>query len=151
MIYIDVTKSNEFALNINNNQRGWPNNYAGSPPVQQDTGNVQFRFTHILSNHFTFYSPVICYPLTYQDPIPPSSARFYGRYNDRYVDFEWQQAYIGDKLIYDGEYLVEVNEAGTTLYEGIWKVTGNSSVESDPFVEYQSDNEGNDNYIYIEE
>jgi hypothetical protein len=44
------------------------------------------------------------------------------------------QAYMS----YDGEYSVTItNDQQAVLYNGIWKVTGNSEIEENPFVEYK--------------
>jgi len=138
MIYIDVTRENEWVLNINNNVR----DFGGVDKL------IAYRFTHVLSNR---KKTVTC-------PIDqnPSGFDLWGVTNARYVEF-----YLNPNsqwiFPYDGEYSIEIWDPGDVdspfqlLYKGIWKVTGNSAVEENPFVEYQSDNEDNTSYIYIEE
>lgn len=134
MIYINVTQTNEFILNINNNVRDW----------LASGDSVNFSFTHIMSDKTT----------TATAPIDPTSGvyDFFGSYNGRYTEFYMNSTSSQSLMTYDGEYNVIItNDNSEVLYKGIWKVTGNSEIEENPFVEYQSDNENNDSYIYIEE
>ena len=137
MIYIDVTTNNEFTLNINNNVRDWLG----------DSSILTFTFTHILSNRVRTSDAKID-----PDPISPDLDEFFGSFNGRYTEFYMVSSLSRQLMGYDGEYnIVIVNDKSEVLYKGIWKVTGNSEAEENPFVEYQSDNEDNTSYIYIEE
>lgn len=137
MIYIDVTTNNEFTLNINNNVRDWLG----------DSSILTFTFTHILSNRVRTSDAKID-----PDPISPDWDEFFGSFNGRYTEFYMVSSLSRQLMGYDGEYnIVIVNDKSEVLYKGIWKVTGNSEAEENPFVEYQSDNEDNTSYIYIEE
>ena len=141
MIYIDVNENSEWVLNINNNVRD------PFPQNTPDPAYVVYQFKHILSDRQVNY-------LMYIDPPGGHSSvdTAFGVTNGRYTEFYWVQSEIPDTLLYDGEYDVTIkNEDNVVLYNGIWKVTGHSDTEENPFVEYQSDNENNDNYIYIEE
>lgn len=133
MIYINVTQTNEFVLNINNNVRNW---LAGGD-------SVDFSFTHIMSENLT----------TQTVPIDPIGVyNFFGSFNGRYTEFYLSSSTAQTLFIYDGEYSVVIrNDDNEVLYRGIWNVTGNSSIEEQPFIEYQSDNENNSAFIYIEE
>ena len=138
MIYIDVTQTNEFTLNINNNVRDWLG----------DSNLLTFIFTHILSGRrVATIAPIDPVP-----PIDPNYKDFFGSFNGRYTEFYMTGPAAASYMIYDGEYDILIrNDNNEILYKGIWKVTGNSSAEENPFVEYESDNEDNRSYIYIEE
>jgi hypothetical protein len=142
MVYINTNTDNEFVLNINNNVRDFP---GGSNP-----DIISFNFTHVLSNDKRFTT---CFvnpdPIT---PFVPPVGDFYCATNDRYTEFFMIKALAQGMMIYDGEYEVLIRNSDLVpLYKGIWQVTGNSVVEENPFIEYQSDNEENNSYIYIEE
>ena len=137
MIYINVNENNEWVLNINNNVRNFPSESGCNPCV------LQYRFTHILSDQLKVGTCEL-------DTTGPLD--FFATWNDRYLETYITSDYIKSLTPYDGEYDVEIrNDQTVILYKGIWKVTGNSEAEENPFVEYQSDNENNDSYIYIEE
>jgi hypothetical protein len=141
MVYIDVNETNEWVLNINNNVRD------PFPQNTPDPAYVVYRFKHILSDKDVGY-------LMYIDPPGGHSSTdvAFGVTNGRYTEFWWNQTEIPGTLVYDGEYDVTItNENNVVLYNGIWKITGNSEVEENPFVEFQSDNEDNNSFIYIEE
>jgi hypothetical protein len=143
MIYIDVRlEANEFWLNINNNVRD-------AFPGSFDVKSIIFTFTHILSDR-SRNEPANVWSVDYN--IPSLPVAIWGTYNNRYIEFHAEDTYLNSSLPYDGEYKVSIkNENNVNLYHGIWKVTGNSETEENPFVQYESDNENNDNYIYIEE
>jgi len=141
MVYINVTQTNEFTLNINNNLRDW---YGSSPTGPIDAVMV-FRFKHILSDKTRISSCIM-------DQTTPVNPDFFGASNGRYCEFYMSASEAESYMSYDGEYLVTIhNDNQQLLYSGIWKVKGNSETEENPFIEYTSDNETNDNYIYIEE
>ena len=136
MIYINVTEDNEFTLNVNNNVRDpFPN------------GEVDMVFKHILSDRSETYTGIKIDP----PAGDPSTTTFFGSHNGRYTEFWVKDTIIASLCAYDGEYQVVMTNDEVVLYRGIWKITGNSEVEENPFIEYQSDNENNDSYIYIEE
>lgn len=137
MVYINVNEDSEWTLNINNNVR--------EPFPTPD--ELTYTFTHILSNRVSTYVMGI---------NPPAGSPFlttaFGVSNARYTEFWWNQTEIPSTLLYDGEYNVVVrNSSNVLLYTAIWKVTGQSEIEENPFIQYESDNEGNDSYVYIEE
>lgn len=140
MIYIDVTTDNEWVLNINNNVKNpFP---ASNPPA-----NVTYTFTHILSAHLSSYVFTINPPAG-----DPSVDLGFGATNARYTEFYWVQSEAASTLVYDGEYDITIkNEDNVVLYRGLLSVNGNSALEENPFVEYQSDNESNNSFIYIAE
>jgi hypothetical protein len=139
MVYIDVTTTNEFILNINNNLRDWYGS-SGSPIG----ASILFTFTHVLSDKTTQTNCII-------DPVS-GVYEFVGATNGRYTEFYMSSSEAQSYMSYDGEYSVTItNDQQAILYKSIWKVTGNSEIEENPFVEYQSDNENNDSFIYIEE
>ena len=141
MVYINVNENSEWVLNINNNVRDpFPKN-SPMPP------SVVYEFKHILSDRSVFY-------LMYIDPPGGHSSldTAFGVTNGRYTEFYWKQTEIPFTVIYDGEYDVTIkNEDNVVLYNGIWKVTGHSEIEQNPFIQYESNNEDNNSYIYIEE
>lgn len=140
MVYIDVTTNNEWVLNINNNVKD-PFPYDTLPP------NVTYEFKHILSSYLSSYV------MTIDPPAGHSSVDLgFGVTNGRYTEFYWRQSEVSSTLLYDGEYDITIkNEDNVVLYNGIWNVKGNSELEENPFVEYQSNNEDNETFIYIEE
>ena len=143
MVYIDVTlQANEFWLNLNNNARDpFPSDF--------NVSTIFFSFTHILSD-ITQREPANVWSVDYNIPNLPSA--IWGTYNDRYIEFYAENIYLNTKVPYDGEYKVSItNEDGVNLYHGLWKVTGNSEIEQNPFIQYESNNEDNNSYIYIEE
>lgn len=135
MVYINVTEANEFTLNINNNVR---------TPFPDD--EVILTAVHILSDKTVSQTAKIDPPAG-----DPSYTTFYGNYNARYTEFWMSQALSVATFSYDGEYDVTITNGVGVLYNGIWVSTGNSEVEQNPFIQYESDNESNQNYIYIEE
>jgi hypothetical protein len=135
MVYINVTQDNEFVLNINNNSRN---------PFPEDS--VDVLSTHILSDHSVNRTCEINPPSG-----DPSSDIFFAVTNGRYSEFWMSRDTASEMFIYDGEYDITITNGNEILYKGIWKATGNSEAEENPFIEYTSDNERNDNYIYIEE
>lgn len=141
MIYIDVTSDNEFVLNINNNVR----DFEGLDNL------IAMRSTHVLSHTVRTVNGIPTNgPATAPDWI-------WGTANARYIEFWMSQEAAAYCFPYDGEYEItfydtgDIETAAHVLYKGIWKITGNSSAEENPFVEYESDNEDNTSYIYIEE
>ena len=141
MVYINVAQDNEFTLNINNNVRDpFPGDF--------EVKSISIHFKHILSDRDVIDTANVWSTDVSVEPLPNA---IWGTYNDRYIEFLAEQEYLTG-LVYDGEYKVSItNEDGVNLYHGIWKITGNSEIEENPFVEYQSDNEDNNSYIYIEE
>jgi len=135
MVYINVTQDNEFVLNINNNSR--------SPFPEDEVGVLS---THILSDYSVNRTCKINPPSG-----DPSTNIFFAVTNGRYTEFWMSQTTASEMFVYDGEYDITISNGNEVLYNGIWKATGNSETEENPFIQYTSDNERNDNYIYIEE
>lgn len=121
MIIINKDDINQIALNINNNSRIA---YSGYTMV----------FTHIMSKEEKTVT------------IDTSNTSVYGE-NDRYCVIILDT--VVETFNYEGEYELKIYGDGTDLvYIGIAKVEG--TTEDNSFVEYQSDNEANDNYIFID-
>lgn len=135
MVYINVNQANEFTLNINNNVRD---------PFPD--GDVILTAVHILSDKTVSQTAKIDPPAG-----DPSYTTFYGNYNARYTEFWINMLLSRETFSYDGEYDVTISNGVQTVYNGIWIATGNSLIEQNPFIQFESDNESNENYIYIEE
>jgi len=109
-------------LNINNNSRDTFTGYT-------------LTFTHIMSKEVKNYSVSTSNPAQYAQNI---------RYCEIELDF------ATDDLNYEGEYQLNIFGNGTTLvYTGITILEGTQ--EDNPFTQYISDNEVNENYIYIQD
>lgn len=87
------------------------------------------EFTHILSQYVKTFV------------IDTTDNTEYGS-NDRYCEFVFS-----NDLLYEGEYQLKIYGNGSILvYTGI--VINGELIET--FIQYESDNENNENYIYIE-
>lgn len=130
MIYITTLQSNDLTLNINNNAR---------EPFPVD-GKIYISSEHILS-------------ATVGETVELTAGTPEFQYNERYTDILLSQS-VSRSLFpnYDGEWKIVIrNYDNFVLYRGMVIVSGNNLVESEPFIEYESDNENNESYIYIEE
>ena len=120
MIYLIKAQQNTVAMNININARP---SYA----------YYDFVFTHVMSKEVKTYTIDTSDPLEYQA-------------NDRYASVTLDLNI--DDLNYEGQYILKVYGDGDDLvYNGMVVLEG--TVEADPFTEYISPNEDNENYIYL--
>ena len=121
MVILNKGQENELVLNINNNSR------------QAFTGYT-LTFVHALSQESKSYT------------INKSNPAVYGE-NDRYCEIVLDLT--SDDLNYEGQYQLQIFGNGSSLvYTIMCEVIDTNA--SDEFIQYQSDNEDNSNYIYIE-
>ena len=123
MIYLVKSQPNTLVLNINNNSS------------QTFTGYT-LEFTHIMSKEVKTYSIDTSNSLQYDSNI---------RYCNIYLDLSTND------LNYQGQYNLNIyGQSGNKLvFVGIVILEGEA--ESKPFTQYISDNETNENTIYIQE
>jgi hypothetical protein len=122
MLYIQKGQSNTLVLNINNNSRTTFSTYT-------------LVFTHIMSKETKSYVIDTTNPSQYTSNI---------RYCTIVLPLNV------DDLNYEGQYQLDILGDGTVnVFVGIVILDG--TAESKPFTEYISDNETNENYIYIQE
>jgi hypothetical protein len=121
MLIIQKGQFNELTLNINNNSR------------ETFTGYTM-EFTHIMSQEVKTYTVDIANPAQYFANI---------RYCELALPLNT------DDLNYEGQYQLKIYGDGTDLvYVGMALLEG--SEETPFFTTYVSDNEVNENYIYIQ-
>ncbi len=121
MIILNKSQQNELVLNINNNSRDTFTGYT-------------LTFIHALSQETKSYT------------ISKSSP-YYGQ-NSRYCEIVLDLG--DDDLNYEGQYQLQIFGNGTTLvYTILCDVVDTNA--SDTFIQYQSNNEDNENYIYIQD
>jgi hypothetical protein len=121
MLIIQKGQFNELTLNINNNSR------------ETFTGYTM-EFTHIMSQEVKTYTVNIANPAQYFSNI---------RYCELALPLNT------DDLNYEGQYQLKIYGDGTDLvYVGMALLDG--SEETPFFTTYVSDNEVNENYIYIQ-
>jgi hypothetical protein len=123
MIYLQKAQLNTLVLNINNNSRDTFTGYT-------------LTFTHIMSKEVKSYS------------INKSNSAVYAQ-NDRYCEIELD--FTVDDLNYQGEYTLNIYGVPNSVlvFTGIVILEGQA--ETQPFTEYISPNEVNENYIYIQD
>jgi len=124
MLYINQNQVNTLTLSINQNSRNFFTTYT-------------LIFTHVMSSEVKEY--VI-------DLFNPNVYFFNVRYCTIQLDL------TGDNnLPYEGQYTLQIigEPNSVSLYNGFCMVDG--SVETNPFTEYLSPNETNENYIYIQD
>jgi hypothetical protein len=122
MVILNKGQQNELTLNINNNSR------------QTFTGYT-LTFVHALSQEVKSYV------------IDTSDISEYGQ-NDRFCEIILNLQ--NDDLNYEGQYQLQIFGNGTSLvYTILCDVVDTN--QSDTFVSYQSNNEDNENYIYIQD
>jgi hypothetical protein len=121
MILLNKNQLNELVLNINNNSRATFTGYT-------------LTFTHVLSQEVKSYNI-------------PKIPQLYGA-NNRYCEIVLNLQ--NDDLNYEGDYLLQIYGDGTNLvYTNLARLSGTS--EDLTFVEYESPNENNESFIYIED
>jgi hypothetical protein len=124
MLILNKGQQNELVLNINNNSR-------------TDFSGYTLTFTHVVSQEVKSYT------------ISTSNPAQYGE-NDRYCEIVLNLQTPGQDLNYLGQYNLQIFGNGTNLvYTGMAQLNG--SQEANPFTEYVSPNEDNENYIYIQD
>jgi len=123
MLYLEKGQENTLVLNINNNSR---DTFTGYTLV----------FTHIMSKEVKSYSISTSNTSVFFENI---------RYCTITLDF------ATDDLNYEGQYQLNIygQPNNQLVYTGMVVLEG--TAESDPFTEYISPNETNENYIYIQE
>ncbi len=123
MIIMNKGQQNELVLNINNNSR-------------TDFSGYTLTFTHILSQEEKSYV------------IPTNDPQLFGE-NIRYCEIILNLQ--NDDLNYEGQYQLKIYGDGTSLvYTGMVRLNGTTEQGND-FVTYQSPDEDNSNYIYIQD
>jgi len=124
MIILNKGQQNELVLNINNNSRS---NFTG----------YTLTFVHALSQESKSYTINKSNPAQYAE-------------NDRYCEIVLNLQNAGQDLNYEGQYQLQIFGDGTSLvYTILCDVVDTNP--NDTFVSYQSDNEDNSNYIYIQD
>lgn len=125
MLYLTKGEENALVLNINNNAR--PN-----------FTSYDLVFTHIMSKETKTYNIDTNNPLEYTSNI---------RYCTIILDL------ATDDLNYEGQYTLNIFGVGGGPTQKVYvtMVVLNGVAESQPFTEYISPNEVNENYIYIQE
>lgn len=123
MLYLNKGEENVLVLNINNNSR---DTFTGYTLV----------FTHIMSKEVKSYS------------ISTSDSEEFFE-NIRYCTITLD--FTTDDLNYEGQYQLNIygNPNNQLVFVGMVVLQG--TAEDNPFTEYISDNETNENYIYIQE
>lgn len=123
MIIMNKGQQNELILNINNNSR-------------TDFSGYTLTFTHILSQEEKSYV------------IPTNDPQLFGE-NIRYCEIILNLQ--NDDLNYEGQYQLRIYGNGTSLvYTGMVRLNGTTE-QGNTFVTYQSPDEDNSNYIYIQD
>jgi hypothetical protein len=123
MLYLNKGQENTLVLNINNNSRDTFTEYT-------------LVFVHIMSKETKTYTIDVA-----------NDEQFYE--NIRYCEI---YLYLNeDDLNYEGQYQLKIygNPNNQLVFTGMCVLEG--TAESNPFTEYISPNEVNENYIYIQE
>lgn len=123
MLYLQKGQENSLVLNINNNSRDTFTGYT-------------LEFTHVMSKEFKSYSIDVADPQEYTSNI---------RYCEILLDL------TTNDLNYLGQYILNIygQSGNIKVYNGMVVLEGTQ--ESNPFTQYISDNEVNENYIYIQD
>ena len=123
MLYLQKAQENELVLNINNNSRDTFTGYT-------------LEFIHVMSKEVKTYNIDISNPSQYSQNI---------RYCTIILDL------TSDDLNYLGQYVLNIyGESGNVnVFNGMVVLEGTQ--EDNPFTQYISPNETNENYIYIQE
>jgi hypothetical protein len=125
MLYLQKGQQNELILNINNNSR-------------QTFATYTLDFTHVLSQETKSYV------------IDTSDQAEFGE-NERYCEIILNLNVAGQDLNYEGQYDLKIYGNGSTLvFTGLAMLDGTTE-QGNTFTEYVSNDEDNDNYIYIQE
>lgn len=123
MLILNKNSVNELILNINNNSR---TNFSG----------YTLTFTHTLSQRVKSYN------------IDKSNPAVYGQ-NDRYAEINLNMVGAANDLFYEGQYQLQIFGNGTNLvYTALCRLDGGP--EDNDFITYESPNENNEAFIYIE-
>lgn len=125
MLYLQKGQENTLVLNINNNSR------------ETFTGYT-LTFTHVMSKEEKTYS------------VSTSNPAQFGE-NIRYCEIVIDLSEPGQDLNYLGQYVLNIYGTPNTekVFNGMVVLEGTQ--EENPFTEYISPNETNENYIYIQE
>jgi len=123
MLYMNKGEENTLVLNINNNSR------------ETFTGYTLI-FTHIMSKEVKSYSISTSNPTQYFQNI---------RYCTITLDLTTQD------LNYEGQYQLNIYGQPNNELVFVGMVVLEGTAEANPFTEYISQNETNENYIYIQE
>lgn len=123
MLYMNKGEENTLVLNINNNSR---ETFTGYTLV----------FTHIMSKEVKSYSISTSNPTQFFQNI---------RYCTITLDLTI------DDLNYEGQYQLNIYGQPDNELVFVGMVVLDGTAESNPFTEYISNNETNENYIYIQE
>jgi hypothetical protein len=123
MLYLNKGEENTLVLNINNNSR---NTFA----------SYLLIFTHIMSKEVKSYT-------VYTN----NSAEFFQ--NIRYCTINLD--FTTNDLNYEGQYQLNIYGQPDNQLVFVGMVVLDGTAESQPFTEYISPNETNENYIYIQE
>lgn len=123
MLYMNKGEENTLVLNINNNSR---ETFTGYTLV----------FTHIMSKEVKSYSIDTSNPTEYFQNI---------RYCTITLDL------TTDDLNYEGQYQLNIYGQPNNELVFVGMVVLDGTAEANPFTEYISPNETNENYIYIQE
>lgn len=123
MLYMNKGEENTLVLNINNNSR---ETFTGYTLV----------FTHIMSKEVKSYSIDTSNPTEYFQNI---------RYCTITLDL------TTDDLNYEGQYQLNIYGLPNNELVFVGMVVLDGTAEANPFTEYISPNETNENYIYIQE
>ena len=123
MLYLNKGEENTLVLNINNNSRDTFTSYV-------------LIFTHIMSKEVKSYTV-----------LTNNSAQFFE--NIRYCTITLD--FTTNDLNYEGQYQLNIygQPNNQLVFTGMVVLEG--TAESHPFTEYISNNETNENYIYIQE
>ena len=125
MLYLQKGQQNELILNINNNSR-------------ETFASYTLVFTHVLSQESKSYV------------IDTSDQAEFGE-NERYCEIILDLNVAGQDLNYEGQYGLKIYGNGSTLvFTGLAMLEGTTE-QGNTFTEYVSNDEDNDNYIYIQE
>lgn len=123
MIILNKGQSNDLILNINNNSR-------------TDFSGYTLTFKHILSQEEKSYT------------ISTSNPQQFGE-NIRYCEIVLDL--FSDDLNYEGQYELKIYGNGTSLvYTGMVRLNGTTE-QGNTFTSYNSPDEDNSNYIYIQD
>lgn len=123
MIILQKGQQNELVLNINNNAR-------------VDFTGYTLTFVHIMSQELKSYVIDVNDPLVFGE-------------NERYCEIVLNLQDPGQDLNYEGQYQLKIYGNGTTLvFTGMVLLEGTQ--EEPFFTTYVSNNENNENYIYID-
>ena len=125
MLYIQKGQENTLVLNINNNSRDTFTGYT-------------LEFTHVMSKETKVYT------------VDTSDPTQYGQ-NIRYCEIVLPLNQ--DDLNYLGQYVLNIygTPGNQLVFNGMVVLESPTIVEANPFTEYISNNEVNENFIYIQD